>query len=323
MSLSKAGFALFTISVIFTGIQNSFSQDDAKENEFPNAAENHLCFKCHGHKTYHYYNEVTQHEIKDRMNPYFVFDSVTFYQSNHKYLQCTDCHSYEFKKFPHSGELRMEEKPKCLDCHGGDEAYAKYHFEQIEEEFLKSVHSTKHSEEFTCSMCHNPHTYKITARTSENLKETIIYDNNICLSCHANIDKYQLISDKQNPNILQKHEWLPNQALHFANVRCIECHAEKNDSILVAHNIQPKEKAVKACVECHSQNSILMASLYKFQAKERRNSLGFFNAAILNNSYIIGANRNFYLNIVSIGLFVLVFAGVIIHGLLRFIKNRK
>jgi hypothetical protein len=170
-------------------------------------------------------------------------------------------------------------------------------------------------------MCHNPHSYKINARNNTNVKQTIIYDNNICLSCHADINKYQLISNDINPNVLEKHEWLPNQALHFANVRCIECHAERNDSILVSHNIQTKDKAIKQCVECHSQNSVLMASLYKFQVKERRNKLGFFNAAILNDSYIIGANRNYYLNVISILIFGLVFGGVLFHGLLRIIKK--
>ncbi|MEZ5197441.1 MAG: cytochrome c3 family protein [Bacteroidales bacterium] len=136
-----------------------------------------------------------------------------------------DCHSYDYNDFPHSGELRMEESYNCIDCHGGDETWADYNFERIDEEFHTSVHSTKHSEEFTCWMCHNPHEYKITARTNDNLKETIVYDNEICMSCHTDINKYQLISFKDNPNIIDQHEWLPNQAVHFLNVRCIECHA--------------------------------------------------------------------------------------------------
>ena len=141
------------------------------------------------------------------------------------------------------------------------------------------------------------------------------------MSCHADIDKYQLISDTTNPNVLVSHEWLPNQALHFANVRCIECHAEISDSLLVAHNIQTKDKAVKLCAECHSQNSLLMASLYKFQTKERRNKLGFVNAAILNESYIIGANRNIYLNIASFVIFGLVLLTIFGHAILRIIKK--
>jgi len=294
---------------------------DQEVVEFEYAEENQQCLTCHGHKTYYYYNDWIERDVKERMNPYFIIDSALYYQSNHKPFRCTDCHAIEYEEFPHSGELRMEEKNTCLDCHGDDEDYADYQFEQIEEEFHSSIHSTKHSDDFTCWMCHNPHTYRINARTNENILETIQYDNDICLNCHANPDKYQLISSLTNPNIIDKHEWLPNQALHFLNVRCIECHTEINEDILIAHNVQPKEKAVKLCVECHSQNSILLASLYKFQAKESRNQLGFFNSAILNNSYIIGANRNYYLNMISLVIFGCVILGIVVHGTLRFIKK--
>ncbi len=313
---------LILVSFLFMTFSiNVLSQEDLEERVYDYAEDNHQCFKCHGHKTFHFYNEYLEREVKKRMNPYFIIDSVKYYESNHWNFGCLDCHSYDYRTFPHAGELRMEEKPSCLDCHGGDEEYAQYHFEQMDEEFHRSVHSTKHSEDFTCWMCHDPHTYKINARTNENIKQTIIYDNNICLSCHADIGKYQLLSDNMNPNVLVSHEWLPNQALHFASVRCIECHTEINDSILVAHNVQTKDKAVKLCVECHSQNSLLMASLYKFQSLERRNKLGFFNAAILNESYIIGANRNIYLNIASFVIFGLVLLVIFGHGILRIIKK--
>jgi len=66
---------------------------------------------------------------------------------------------------------------------------------------------------------------------------------------------------------------------------------------------------------------MLMSSLYKFQAKEKRDKYGFFNAAILSDSYIIGANRNFYLNVVSGLIFGFIFLIIIIHAVLRiFIK---
>lgn len=297
-----------------------FSQEQ-EEIVFEYAEENQQCLKCHGHKTYYFYNDWIEREVKERMNPYFVVDSALYYQSNHKTFRCTDCHSSEYESFPHAGELRMEEKYTCLDCHGDDDNYADYHFEQIDDEFHASVHSAKHSDDFTCWMCHNPHTYKINARTNENILETIRYDNDICLSCHADIDKYQLISSLVNPNVLVTHEWLPNQALHFLNVRCIECHTEVQEDMLIAHNIQPKEKAVRLCVDCHSQNSLLMASLYKFKVKESRSKLGFFNSAILNNSYIIGANRNYYLNMISLVLFGCVLGGIVIHATLRYIKK--
>lgn len=279
--------------------------------------ENSKCFQCHGKNTYSYFNEMVEHDVTKRMNPYFIIDSVLYYDQNHKSFDCIDCHSYDYRSFPHGGELRMEPLPVCIDCHGGDEDFAKYHFEEIEQEFQASVHSTNHSDGFTCWMCHNPHTYKISARTEENIKDVIVYDNNICLSCHADIDKYQLITDMTNPNILEKHEWLPNQLLHFSSVRCIECHTHISDSTLVAHHVQTKDKAVKLCVECHSTDSRLMATLYKFQATEARSVYGFFNASVLNNTYIIGANRNLYLNIASLVIFGFVVFGIIGHIILR------
>jgi predicted CXXCH cytochrome family protein len=298
----------------------AFAQEE-EERVYDYAEENHQCFKCHGHKTFHYFNENLEHEIRERMNPYYIIDSVEYYSSNHWNFSCFDCHSYDYSTFPHPNELRMEQKPVCLDCHGGDDTYEDLSWERIDEEFLKSVHSRKHSSDFTCSMCHNPHSYKVNARTNENIKETIQYDNGICLSCHADINKYQLIVDFVNPNVLETHAWLPNQALHWKSVRCIECHVEIKEDMLIAHNVQPKEKAVKRCVECHSENSLLLASLYKHQVKEARNELGFFNAAILNNSYIIGANRNYYLNLISLVIFGMVIVGIGIHATIRIIKK--
>jgi hypothetical protein len=288
---------------------------------FEFAEDNQICLNCHGQATYMYYNEYAGRNIRERMNPYYIIDSAAYYNSNHKTFACTDCHSVDYEIFPHPGELRMEEYPGCIDCHGGDETWADYKFERIDEEFHESVHSTKHSEDFTCWMCHNPHEYHISTHSEENISEIILYDNEICMSCHTDISKYQLIAYQADPNIIDQHEWLPNQALHFQHVRCIECHTEIQEDILVAHKVLPKEKAVKKCVDCHSQNSLLMASLYKFQVKEKRNTLGFVNAAILNDSYIIGANRNIYLNVISLIIFGLVMVGIGIHSYLRIIKK--
>ncbi len=322
MKLSLTMKCLFCIAILVFSSSSfyCFSQED--EQRIPEfAEENSVCFKCHGHKIFNYYNEWTEQDVRDRMNPYFIIDSAEYYESNHWNFQCTDCHSMDYENFPHDSELRMEEKPNCIDCHGGDDTYADYHFEDIEAEFQSSVHSSKHRTDFTCSMCHNPHSYKISARSNENIKDIIIYDNNICLSCHADMNKYQLISDEENPNILQRHEWLPNQELHFLSVRCIECHTAISDDVMVAHLVQPKEKAVKKCVECHSKNSMLKATLYKFQVQEERNKFGFGNAVILSNSYIIGANRNLYLNIISIAIFGMAVIGILIHITLRIISK--
>jgi predicted CXXCH cytochrome family protein len=284
--------------------------------------ENQRCFKCHGQDRYEYTNETLGRQVKALMCSERIIRKEEFYKSNHRSFNCTDCHSDEYIKFPHSGELRMEQKYNCIDCHGGDEKFAQFHFEEIEAEYKQSTHFKMEDDGFSCWKCHNPHTYKITVRNKNNLKETIAYDNAICLNCHSDFSRFQLLTDKAEINIIQKHDWLPNQAAHFANVRCIECHTKINNNIPVSHLIKPKEEAVKHCNECHSQNSILMASLYKFESKEQRRD-GFFNGIILNASYVIGANRNGYLNLFSLIIFVVVIVIICVHIFFRIRKNNK
>ncbi len=304
-------------------ITASFTLDPQTKAKFKNAELNENCLKCHGQSKYSYLNPESNKIVFKRMSPGRIMNRDLFYDSNHKQFKCIDCHAEEYNTFPHAGELRMAEKYNCIDCHGDDPKYKKFNFEKIESEFKESVHSTKHNEDFTCWMCHDAHTYKTIARSNATIRQTVAYDNSICLTCHADITKYQLLTDKQNPNIIAKHEWLPNQEVHFKSVRCIECHAEANDSIMVAHKILPKSKAVKNCVKCHTKNSMLMTTLYKYKVKEQRSKRGFFNGVILNESYVIGANRNYYLNVLSIIIFGMVIIGIIIHAYLRISKSKK
>lgn len=283
-------------------------------------ADNERCFKCHGQDKYEYKNETQGRVVRDIMCSERIVSRSDFYISNHKSFSCTDCHSAEYVKFPHSGELRMEQKYECIDCHGGDAKFARYHFEEIDSEYRQSTHFKMEGEGFSCWKCHNPHTYKISVRNSTNLKQTIAYDNSICLNCHSNYSRFQLLSDRAEIDIIQKHEWLPNQASHFANVRCIECHTKINNNIPVSHQIRPRAEAVRRCNECHSKNSILMASLYKFESKEQRRD-GFLNGIILNASYVIGANRNEYLNLISLAIFLVVIVVIVVHVFFR-IRNR-
>ena len=308
-------FMLILLSSVSINAQNDKKAENAKFNE--------KCLKCHGQSKYKYINSESGTEVTRRMYIETIINRSQFAESNHKTFKCIDCHSADYDTFPHPGRLRMETKYACIDCHGGDEKYAKFQFEKIESEYQASVHSTKHGEDFNCWMCHNPHSYKINARSENKIKDIVAYDNAICLNCHGDITKYQMLTDKVNPDIIQKHKWLPNQALHFKSVRCIECHARTNDSLLVAHNIQPKAKAVRRCVECHSTNSILMASLYKYKVKEGRSKAGFYNGVIMNEGYVIGANRNYYLGLISLIMFGCVAAGILIHASLRIIKRKK
>jgi predicted CXXCH cytochrome family protein len=313
-------------SIVSAGIFRTKSGKPATQDTIsfvsPYAEDNNRCFKCHGQAKYEYTNENLGKQVKALMCSERIVRKDEYYRSNHKSFSCTDCHSSEYETFPHSGELRMEQKLTCLDCHGGDETYAQYHFEAVDSAYQQSSHFKLEEDGFSCWKCHDPHTYKISVRNKDNLRETIAYDNAICLNCHSDFNRYQLLSDKKEINIISKHDWLPNQTSHFASVRCIECHTKVNNSIPIAHQIMPKTEAVRLCNECHSQNSLLMASLYKFESKAQRRD-GFFNGIILNESYVIGANRNEYLNLLSLIIFGGIIGVIIIHILFRVRKNQK
>ncbi len=281
--------------------------------------DNEACLHCHGETKFIIEDPNTGRSTHERMYSERSIDRDAFYSSEHKAFACTDCHSYDYTTFPHSIEARVEEQFLCMDCHGYDETFAQYHFEDIEVEFQESIHNM---EEFTCWSCHVPHSYKAFMRNADDLEEAILYDNNMCLRCHANFDRFTLLTEREEIVVVESHDWLPNQAAHFKNVRCIECHTEVNDSILIAHKILPKEQAVKNCTECHSKDSRLMHTLYKFQRLEERKG-GFVNGIMINNSYVIGANQNVWLNRLSF----LVFGGTLLviafHTFLRIRKHKK
>jgi hypothetical protein len=288
--------------------------------KFKNAAANENCFKCHGQSKYTFENKESGKIVSKKMYTETIVNRDLFYTSNHREFKCTDCHSEDYETFPHDGNLRMEAIATCIDCHGGDEKYAKFKFEQIDTGFMASVHSEKHSEDFTCWMCHDAHTYRINARNTSNLSATITYDNMICLNCHGDVKNYQLLTDKAKPNILQKHEWLPNQASHFTNVRCIECHARNEDTLVVAHHVVSKDKAVRKCESCHSKNSILNASLYKYQVSEKIQKEGFIKGVLMGEATTVGPDKSNTLNIISLVIFGLTILVIIIHAIFRIKK---
>lgn len=280
--------------------------------------ENESCLKCHGELKYTLEDTLMGRTMTEHMCPDRIIDREAFYTGVHKAFACSDCHSYDFELFPHPVEARLEEMFLCMDCHGYDETYAQYHFEDIEVEFSESIHNM---DEFTCWKCHDPHSYRAFMRNADDIEEAILYDNNMCLSCHANFDRFMLLTNREEINVVESHDWLPNQVAHFRAVRCIECHTEINDTILIAHKIVPKSEAVQRCNECHSRDSRLMHTLYKFQIQEER-KVGFMNGIIINNAYVIGANQNVVLNRLSILIFALTLVVILFHIYLR-IKRQK
>lgn len=284
----------------------------------PFVEDNEGCLKCHGEMKFAIIDSMYERTITKKMYAELYIDRDNYYSSVHKSFSCTDCHSYDFFSYPHKLEARTEQQLVCMDCHGYDETFAKYHFEEIEMEFTESIHNM---EEFTCWKCHDPHSYKAFMRNAEDLEEAVLYDNNMCLKCHADYKEFIVLTERDELNIVDLHDWLPNQASHFAKVRCIECHTEINDSILVSHKILPKKNAIQNCTECHSQNSRLVHSLYKFDVQEGRKA-GFVNSMMINNSYVIGANQNIALNRLSLLIFAGTLLVILFHTFLR-IRNAK
>jgi len=283
--------------------------------------QEHQCLKCHSNTSYSFHNELMDKEEKRLMNPYYVLDTVAMKIGVHNVFDCTDCHSYDYSTYPHQANLQLEPLATCLDCHGGDEAFASYQFERIDEEVHKSVHYEVYGEGFNCSKCHDQHTYRPIARTADNVKDIVDYSNKMCLTCHANMQRYEMVAGHENPKLVQVHSWLPNQELHFQNVRCIECHTQVADSLMVSHNILPKEQAVRNCVECHSGDSKLKASLYKYQNLQKRD--GAFGSIISNESYVIGTHQVPALQTLSFIILALVFAVIFIHLTFRILKRKS
>ena len=284
--------------------------------------ENEACFKCHAESKYVLVDEFFGKEVVESMCPDNIIERDDYYDMVHKSFACLDCHAYEYEEFPHPLEARLEDPYQCIDCHGYDENYAHFRFEEIEMEFMMSAH-VEANPDFTCWKCHDPHTYKLSVRDDgATMKDAVAYNNDICLSCHSDFSRFNLLTDRQEIDIMETHDWLPNQTAHFATVRCIECHTAISDSVLVAHQVQTSDLAVKNCAECHSKNSILMASLFKHEAKEARNRLGFVNGVILNEAYVIGANRNQFLSTLTVILFLLTLVGIGGHIVARIIFKK-
>jgi predicted CXXCH cytochrome family protein len=324
---------LVAIFIIFFGfLINSakttvLDEDPVSEKGIENsvfAEENEQCLKCHAEEYYTLTDTLQGKEKRRNMCADYQVERDQFYNSVHWSFSCLDCHDEAYNEFPHAMELRFAEYWTCMDCHGYDDNFASFRFEEIDEAHMNSIHSTATEGDFSCWNCHDPHSYQLLSRANKSMADIILESNNMCLECHGDIEKFRLLSDRELGNIVPEHDWLPNQGLHFKAVRCIECHSEISDSLLVSHTILPSDNAVKKCVDCHSTNSILMGTLYKFRAQEQRKESGFVNGVIIeNNAYVIGANRSRFLNIGSLIIFGLILGAVSIHVILRIVLKKK
>ncbi|MCU0458591.1 MAG: NapC/NirT family cytochrome c [Bacteroidales bacterium] len=282
------------------------------------------CLVCHGKLVYTLTDTLTGTVRKQLMSEHNLVVPDLFYSSVHWSFSCLDCHSEGFKTFPHPLETRFETTWGCIDCHGYDPNYAQYRFEEIDQEYQRSVHYTATEGLITCWKCHDPHYYNPLARQTTGGREYILRSNEMCLRCHGNSDIMGLINDENVSIVLPRHEWLPDVDRHMEAVRCIDCHTRMNDSVLVAHEVMPADSAVSGCADCHSKNSILMGTLYKYAARESRDEKGFINGVILRNeSYVIGANRSKFISFTGLFLIGMTIAFAMVHTIFRIIIKPK
>lgn len=274
---------------------------------------NDQCLACHSEAGLHALSrpDVNKAELAGRM-----VDPEAFRQSNHANVECVACHVSGFKEFPHA-EKAKKQINWCDECHTRQ-------FLRIEDQFLKSVHAKKAKEQpgaFTCVTCHDPHVF-LKASHFSTTRQAVKQDNAMCLQCHASDQRFAQLSKDPRPNLDKIHDWLPNTPLHWAAVRCVECHTPVSQSIL-SHEILPAEKAEKNCVACHSANSTLRVRLYRHLVEQERETAGFINSVILNEAYVIGATRNRYLDL-AFGLAAAVtVGGIALHGLARFLAGLR
>jgi len=235
--------------------------------EFTSKKDNAQCLKCHSRSSCEIpgSKNISKNKIYS-IRPQNRIDTVRYYNSNHWDFKCTDCHSDEYLNVPHDSSLKENAMITCLDCHGGDETFAHFHFEDIDTACMHSVHYMTDSINFSCWNCHIAHYDKLHSRdTIQPLRRVISYDNMMCLTCHSKEPSYRGTFRTGNikTDMATIHAWLPETELHMNNVRCIDCHAASNDNMMVSHRIEPKTLALKDCKACHSENSVLLNTLYK------------------------------------------------------------
>lgn len=293
------------------------------KHEYTSKGDNLNCFKCHASEKYMCKDTAdSTKQVCKAMNPSRIIDSAAYYQSNHYDFGCTNCHSDEYSKTPHNPELKKEEMNGCLDCHGEDETYAKYHFDSIGSACKKSIHTKKMGKDFTCFSCHDAHTYKVEYRDSlKSIEEIVEYSNGMCYKCHGNVDKSNKKITEES-EISKIHSWLPDQKSHFEKLRCIECHAQTSADMDVSHNILPKNKAIKECAACHNPESSKLNSLYEKRKSLVAEKLGFEHPELTKYANVIGANHNDYLNLIGLAVLGLLIFALSIHVIFR-IKLRK
>lgn len=257
-------------------------------------------------------------------------DQGAFEQSDHGKTACKDCHTEAYVPYPHEKNARNKIK-SCAECH-------KQPAKTITPEFKLSEHFKAHSEAFTCLSCHESHTMRKANKIGA-LSLAVTQDNALCQQCHGptkdGLPNHPLLKGNDDskryhdlmaakgkaealrPSMEVAHEWLPEMSQHLSAVRCIDCHSPISDTAL-SHTVEKKDKAERRCEACHADQTDLGKRLYRKKMQEAPGAwMGFANGALLSEVYVVGGNRNLWLEIAAGGMIASVAGGTLCAMLWR------
>ncbi|MEO5341704.1 MAG: cytochrome c3 family protein [Magnetococcus sp. MYC-9] len=278
-------------------------------------ADDQNCLRCHGMKGMAYLDPVTGglHNL--------AIDPAAMAASSHAKLGCRACHGPGFEVYPHFEEAKQEAL-HCLECHKGNDSFPYARFEAIEKGFVRSRHAQAMPDRFSCFSCHDPHVFHSLFQTPlQGLPARVRQDNAICRNCHNHSEQIKALTGRPLPSLTHSHAWLPDLERHWQAVRCVECHT--GSSRPSDHLILDKTLALRECVSCHARNSLLLGKLYRYQAGEERQKVGFVHALVMNNAYVIGMTRNLWLDWGSLALLGLTLLVLLAHGVARWLFTRR
>lgn len=300
-------FAFCLLLIILFYIQPNSPQYTPTHEQNDAKIENSGCLKCHGNKHYTMVKPSDNNKvIHGKMPREYRIDSNAYYNSSHWNFNCIDCHSEEYETAPHDPNLRFEEMQSCIDCHDeeSDTTWIKFNFPTIEKDFTESIHTE--DEEFSCYDCHNPHATMLALRNdSMPITQVVEVSNTMCTSCHSTSDK----------EFQREHDEFPHIDLHLKMVRCIDCHAQTNNSILIGHNIEKKKHATENCSECHSKNSKIITNIY-LQRKNGTCEISSDSNIVKRNKQVpkmVGVYKNPIITYSVIGIISILLLVIISH----------
>lgn len=239
-----------------------------------------------------------------------LVDQGHFEASDHGKMACKDCHTEAYVPYPHLLNAKAQIK-SCEPCH---QQPAK----TITPEFKASKHFKEHSARFTCLSCHDSHTMRKAAKLPSR-QAAVRQDNHQCLQCHADDKRYLALMkpDAKRPDMTAVHSWLPEMSLHMDHVRCVDCHSPVSD-LALSHEVQTKDKTVRACETCHVEGGELGRRLYKPLLIDAPGEQGgVSDGVLLREIYVVGANRHLWIDWGGAAALLLAALGVIHHHLRR------